>query len=62
MRTLCIIGVLVLTSACSSCGGGAHALRCDGRLRPINAPGQPAGAPVQKTPAPAPGKSLVEKP
>jgi hypothetical protein len=62
MRTLCIIGLLVLTSACASYGGGARALRCDGALRPINAPVGPAGLPAQKTLGSARGSSLAGKP
>ncbi|MDB6090442.1 MAG: hypothetical protein JWN85_3226 [Gammaproteobacteria bacterium] len=61
MKTLCIIGLLSVASACSLHGGNARALRCDGRLQPINAPGRP-GASVQKTPAPPSGKSLMESP
>jgi hypothetical protein len=61
MRTLCVIGLCALASACSSNGGGVRALRCDGRMQPINMPLRPVGAPVQTTPAPNSGRSLVEK-
>jgi hypothetical protein len=58
MRTLCIVGVFALASACSSYGG----LRCDGHLQPINAPRPAAGVPAQKTPAPTSADPLVKKP
>lgn len=62
MRTLCIVGLFALASACSAYGGGARALRCDGRLQPINTPRRAAGVPAQDAPARASGNSLVEKP
>ncbi|MDB6047228.1 MAG: hypothetical protein JWM63_5779 [Gammaproteobacteria bacterium] len=61
MRTLCIIVLCVLASACSAYGGGERALRCDSHLQPINVPRPPVGAPVQKMPALNSGRALVEK-
>jgi hypothetical protein len=61
MRTLCIIVLCALASACSAYGGGARALRCDSRLQPINVPSWPVGEPVQKKPALNSDRSRVEK-
>jgi hypothetical protein len=52
MKRLCIVCLIVVTSACAS-----HRVRCDAHLQPINAP-----APVQKAPAPVSGKSAVRRP
>ena len=52
MRTLGIICLMVFMGSCSS-----HAVRCDGRLEPINAP-----AKVQSAPAADSGKGVVRRP
>jgi hypothetical protein len=52
MRGLCVVGLIILMSACSS-----HAVRCDGRLQPINAP-----APVQRAASQASSKAAESAP
>jgi hypothetical protein len=62
MKTLCLLALFPLASACSSFG-----VRCDTHLRPINLPqpplnGLPAGAPTPKVSAPTSGSGSPEKP
>ncbi len=52
MRALGVICLIVFTGSCAS-----HAVRCDGRLEPINAP-----AKVRSAPATDSGKSGVSRP
>ena len=52
MRALGVICLIVFTGACSS-----HAVRCDGRLEPINAPAKVGSAPEADS-----GKSAVRRP
>jgi hypothetical protein len=48
MKTLAIVGLVILTAGCSS-----HSVRCHGTLQPINAPAAADKAPRKGTPAPS---------
>ncbi|MGH8208218.1 MAG: hypothetical protein ACREU6_01230 [Steroidobacteraceae bacterium] len=57
MKALWLIAWLALASACSSYG-----VRCDTRLRPINAPQSPADIPAKRGAGPSSGGASPEKP